>query len=632
MLAYGVLMRCVYAKLTVKALRSPLYLQFAGSASQMRATLFCIYCGLPWSLRKRLSVASSTGNNAERTHLIFSEKAVDRPFYVDPRTGSNNVLDKRMARRIERLGFVDYYVAHFDDIDGSAYFELLNREAVALGDAQALDATVLRLAHANVVAPDLEGLSDSELLERLSIALGARTHGGASYDSCILALLAECMRRGITLDEGDEALLRERLAQASGDELREAVIEYDFVRFKACSPEETARTLSELDDKTRLLYLGRLSAGGNDQEAIDCYYAETVLQNKQPTWQFLEQMLYESGTLSSRDRTLREIDSKATELYNAALRDLPHIVFEYNSYVHLMKDMLAPEMADRRARAAREAYWNVLGFDGFLAADEQVLATMSVECPRAGMFKAFEELMASASHTSSPQQFLVHVWSYFSENTALFKSVADHDEAVRCLVQATCGHYISRDTLFERWIAFAAAAPQREIFELGMDARNQLYANNFGGCASGCLRLYAQLGGEPADVARAYRLHVANALVECAELKERYDSMLVVPLDVWLACGAGLYDEDPFRVFDVHKARILHESPFKVVEATGLFATSTYLNAANRYVQEGGSESRAVNAWLSALSSQGIQQKVMTRLSSAIEGGKRFINRMSESD
>ena len=119
---YLTLIRCVYAQYSERKAAKPLYVQYDGAEEQMRAILYCIYMGIPYSMRRNLSVASAAAGTSKSYHLVFSADAARHGNFVVPGTGENNILTPRAERRIARCGFVEHAAAHCREQDMDAYF------------------------------------------------------------------------------------------------------------------------------------------------------------------------------------------------------------------------------------------------------------------------------------------------------------------------------------------------------------------------------------------------------------------------------------------------------------------------------------------------------------------------------
>ena len=111
----------------------------------MRQILYCIYIGLPYHLRKRLSAASCETQNTSEKTLVFSINASRHQYYIVPGTGENNVITKRMSRKIARVGFADYAARNIGRITPNSYFDELAKLAEKLGDDKASNPLVLKV-------------------------------------------------------------------------------------------------------------------------------------------------------------------------------------------------------------------------------------------------------------------------------------------------------------------------------------------------------------------------------------------------------------------------------------------------------------------------------------------------------
>lgn len=173
---YPVLIRCVYAQLSGYTKEKPVYIYYK-EKEQIPAILFCIYYGLPYHLRKKLYIASAPSGTPDKK--IFFSRSMDRSLcYIDPQTGDNTILTDRLQLQIKKYGFIDYAAAHLDDPE---YFARLREKAASLGDKDASNDHLLKIAHREVLEEPASSYKKDELKEFIGDALRSK-----AYESCAM--------------------------------------------------------------------------------------------------------------------------------------------------------------------------------------------------------------------------------------------------------------------------------------------------------------------------------------------------------------------------------------------------------------------------------------------------------------
>lgn len=215
--SFPVLIRCVYAQLSGYTDSKPVYVRYEDE-SQLPAILFCIYYGLPYHLRKKLNIATAAKNTTSK-NLIFS-RAVDNALYIDPRTGENSVLDRRLERRIAKLGFIDYAAGHLEDTD---YLLRLTEEAAGLGDRDGADEHFLKIAHRKITGQPVSGYTEDELTEFLGDALRSKAYESSDMVAYISEILDRTIQEKLRLPKEYRAKLTgwKTFVALSTDELQE---------------------------------------------------------------------------------------------------------------------------------------------------------------------------------------------------------------------------------------------------------------------------------------------------------------------------------------------------------------------------------------------------------------------------
>lgn len=353
---YKILIKCIYAQIAEKTIAEPLYIEYDGKESTRRSLLYCIYFGLPLSVRRCLSAASCPTANTGNKNIIFTIDARNKGNYIVVNTGENNVLSSRLEKRLSRYGFVDFVTDNYMKEGCEKYFNVLEAKAIDLGDESAHDKLVLKIAHLLITGQgisSLKNISDDELVLRLSDALRTQSIGNSAMDEYIIRLLGEIRQRNLTLTDEMEILLANRIGN-SAEILLPNVIEKDKAK-------EAVSVVSEHQSAC----LNR-----DDKESWEKIQSDMVRYNK-------------------------EMVKRSWELYNKELANIHNpnfnIIELYSNYRNILKKILGTDI-NLYEQAAKEAYWKKMDFNAVSFLNSRQYKILKIRNDKANIIINYSEL------------------------------------------------------------------------------------------------------------------------------------------------------------------------------------------------------------------------------------------------
>ncbi len=222
---YATLVKCIYAQSSGSKGAKPLYIEYDGTARQLRGLLTCIYEGIPWYMRRSLRIASCPTANDGSKDLVFSRNARTKGSYLIPQTGENDILTTRVERKIQRYGFIDYAARELPLEDFPAHFERLERIAIGLGDMSASNNQILKLAF-YFWTRDVSAYTNEELESNLSDALRLPPADNQLLENFLIRMLTEADRRGLHPTDESRTLLDAWMSTTKSEELKAAGRKY----------------------------------------------------------------------------------------------------------------------------------------------------------------------------------------------------------------------------------------------------------------------------------------------------------------------------------------------------------------------------------------------------------------------
>ena len=593
------LIRCVYCQYSEKRISEPLYIRYDGDEEKLRAILFCIYYGLPFSVRRQLSAASCMTENTKRKNLIFSKNAGSRGLYVDPVTGDNNILSSRVDMRLSRLGFLD------DALDriytGTAkYYAALEKEATLLGDSAGKNETILRIAALILKEENLDELDEAELEKRLNEALSSDSVGNREMDNYIALLLNAFMLRGKFLPEPDEGFLEDRMKQTDSEKLKESVRKYYFACFRALPAEEAVEKLKNLSEEGFREYRKGLLQDQDGQDLLDQYYASVVEETSCMGFRDLEEMFRETRDLNSSMAVDHAVGRKAVQLYNQAVSLIAQgkyadIKAVYEGYCAMMALLYGEAEAARLAEDAKRSFWDMIRYPFVNAELEEQYEQMRVNGIRRSdiineIFFISNECRDSVRNTVD--RFMRKA-SWFADSCkAVSSGKAEHDEIKACFLRIADQVFGSNSPDAISWGSVTVDIPPRFVSKVAVlweDVRQR-------SCPAILRDIKAYL-----RTCRDERLGDAPTARLC-DLLLKYcvkfeEEGMAVPLDLWLTLS--LYSRDnPFRIFDQVKPKVLYLESEQVLANSRCLQYDLFRQKAEVYIQNRGQEAKTVKKWL----------------------------------
>ena len=592
---YLKLIQCVYTQMTEKKMTEPLFIQYDGTESQMRALLFCIYYGLPHYLRKTLCIASNTANNDLSKNIIFSENAESKSFFFVPASGINNVLSVRTERKIARYGFADYVARNITTIDAPDYFSKLEKIAVELGDSTASNELILKIAHQLMQNSNVESYSDADLDGILSDALRSKSLGSELMERYIAAMLSETRKRKLFLTDESDANLADRLASPITPELGNAGEQYNIYRFSTLSAPEAARKLDYMSTDVFHRYAKKLAETSNGLEILDLYYSTYVLSSDNISWTKLNQTWDETSYMSRKPKTDDKIGELAWVLYSDGVKVSGAARETYEEYIALMKKILQYEKIEDCCNAAKEEYWESINFENLSLSSGAEYRFMQIRSHRCNMLLEFFVLLYNLSKQNGAE-FLSAVQAYFKKYS--LEIVAKEKEDIFTQIEREIANrYSGHDPMLMRWVHIASVVEAPELLKEIINIRGLLYRYKYDEMVE-CFLQVSEVCITWAKNSKTIMNGISGIIVDFCK---KHDSELhYVPLDVWLSIG-GTQFNNTFTIFDKIKPAVLIAESFYVVQESKLVGKRKYIRDAEDYIQDRGEEAKTVKKWLTEL-------------------------------
>ena len=595
--AYIDLMHAVLARLLEKSCFDPLYVQYDGSAQQMRAVLMCIYSGLPLHMRKMLTSVSCPTSTDESKKLVFATDAKAKTCFAIPATGENNIVTRRMLGRIARAGYMDYLPLHLEDEGIGHYYESLAELAAELGDQSASNANVLHVAYKILAGTDFSAQEDDEIRNDVADALIVDWHGSERMEDHATMLLCLATKRGIKLTDASERDLNIRVANARTDAFRDAAEGYVIIRFSRMPEDEAAARLGQMGRDSFSRYQSRLLQNDRGRKILDIYYADQARIAEPGGWDALREVSHDSRVLEECPKTRDALDAAASDLYNSSLSSAPAASAAYDEYIAFMRDAFGSNDLLSVEQGAKETFWEGMTLSKYDSRYREDYDHLYVDCSIANAVIGLDDALLVLDEDEDAFLRGVREW-ILSLETAL------HNEAMGVLRRQMDDRLgIAEDGLNE-WLEVVLRAANENELNKALGLRRALKLNDI-------QLVWEELSDFSTGETTSRNPDFDNAIVAAAmPMLMQMDESEPVGLDVWLSLGNLLDSRQPFSVFDRVNPAILWESAAAVVAGSKLLAVSgkqtrreqhavqSVRNAGIEYIRGRGTQYKVVRQWL----------------------------------
>ncbi len=634
----AVLARCVYAQITEDRNPKPLYILVSGESAdadlqslpedggeninnnninpdgERLDLLYCVYSILPTCTRRILRITTSANAVNLKKNLIFSENAREKEYWINPKTGENNILTPRMERRIARYGYIDYAAEHLPVSEIPDFFRALDRAAGIFGDPSASNELILKLScsylsgaisggpektpelwrpapdgsmrfdfirAADILADDspehsresqdltdicalaASGFPKEELLNNLSAAFRCVTpEMSAALEIFIAAMLSELNRREIWLLKETETAMNK--AQIRDGALKIQTDAYWLRKLFTLPTDEAVARLRAMSSLPR----EALIASEQGRELLAA--CQKILEREE--WDKFLMTVAEEGV---------------------------HALSEYDRRI---KEAFSPEEYQEKTRAARDRFWTLVKFHNFDFDAYPEYLQFRNDSRECGMFLAYGRLAENYKNNQDNQinsggasgnGILLQELYQFLDNQALL-SAAEKREAMNHLYIILRRRYGEHENFLD-WMIMAGSAGTEELIKR---VRNLYEASNTRFQPERILDEYPKFlnACRHAKNTGYIQSRMPDLLAEACKEHDGFDNP--VPLDLWLRLGENR-GRNCFELLDEVDAAILDQDPARIVRESALLKQITYREAAQIYIERKGDVSKTVR-WLDA--------------------------------
>lgn len=620
---YETLIQCVYAQVYANKEKKPLYISGVQNDEQVRALLYCIYRGIPYSMRRSLSCATANLNAALKYNLIISNKYGNADLYLDIRTGSTNILLPRVISRFARYGYVTAFPKGFRKQEMETFFDRLEEMAVRLGNPGAADATILKIAYQMMRQPQIdemvEAYSEDDLHEKINEALTARSEKSVFMDGYIAVMLSKISREGYLLSEEEDDALTEKLNVTESDVLQMAGEQYKIHYLSQMAPEKAAEKMRSIKGETFRTYSRKLAGLPSGKEIMDIYYSRYYLKADY-TWESLEEMLEETSYIKEKPQTVDAMEGAAWNLYTKTLEEEGDCRQAYNAYEAFMYRVSRGASIDRVCNSAKEEYWEHVTLENFDLKKENEYRFFEISgSEKAQFIMELIGILYRAAEKGLSDRLLFSMARLASRNRKMF------DEKGKSQVLAL---FTESSAAEKGWYAIAFGLMDEALMDDAIRLSGEVKNSQSEYFLSRYPRFQRELLTSNRNL-KDVSQDINDRLILIAEKWDAKTNDHAVLLDHWLLLGKYKYD-NPFRILDEVSANIMDDDAEEICESSWLLQEEEYQDFAEEYVRDG-SNAKQVKEWLSLLrKQQKLQKKADKQADRQAEKAEKQVEKQTE--
>jgi hypothetical protein len=363
---YETLMLGVYAILDNKA-KSTLYVQYDGTQENLFDLAFCVYSGLPFFLRRKISFADYDNGCPNIKTVIFGTDVRSAQKFLIPKTGENNVLTDSLITKLKKLDFTTLVPRHIAKPDMNDYFTELERTLAQLGGTKNVQLATVKIAHDIILGEtsgsDFNGYTDEDLTRQLNEFISAGIRGNEYFDGKVSDVLSEILGRRAAINNTISEKLSDFLKDTRSERLIETGYFYQMRKVTALDASDGAQYIAKnLKPGTKLFgkVLELLRTDSDGVKILDLYYAGYFLPEDGVTREDLTELYAKTRNLHVTDAIKNRLGAEAAKLYFDRLKapcDEPALTQELHE---LLSELLPGQSAliEKYTDVAYNHYWD----------------------------------------------------------------------------------------------------------------------------------------------------------------------------------------------------------------------------------------------------------------------------------
>lgn len=597
--------RLLYTMYAQKESKRPLYIHSSKGSTIMKPFIYCIWKGIPLSMRRKISFASEQVQINSNKTIIFSQNHAESEYFFDIDTGETNVLEEKNIKKYARWGFTDQCLRYSKEEDRDHFFLDLENIAIKLGDAKASKMKILKIAY-EILSENLDETVEFEKLQaKLYEVLKEVPMQYTEYtEQYIWTLLKKINDAEFLLADIAEEYLIEKLDGVQSAPLQEEGERYLIRRLTSLSTEKGVEILLNLSENQFKKYCRELQNMDGGTAYIDEYFVTKF--PKEITWESLEKYLWQLDEVYECDlypNTKDKFEAAMKELYSEELKKSNTKIAVYENYVGFADRICMQEDEEVYRFWGKEVYWNQLDLETFSSEKRKEYEFFFIEknerAEKALRFLRIFDCIAE----DQENEMLEQTESFLAENFVRITEV-QKKKMYNLLKSAIENRNWERMDLYLKIIKLMLYTGNSDFVQECAEYSESLMDQEINAFVEAYEKNISSLKNDvnKEKIIREYNEYFILYM-------EKKEQLTDINLDVLLVIGKSMY-ENPYEILE-HLNEIysgieksIEKSAEELVAECVLLKNEEYLNDADKYVHNDGEYKKLVKSWMAEIKRQ----------------------------
>ena len=225
--SYVTFMKAIY-RLFFETAKITIYVKTDGSDEMANALMYLAYSALPYSLRHRITAETyAKPKSSECCSIVFTDNIPERVKYIDPVTGTNNIIDSALEDWFGKYTYALYYVNAYPQSLAykDAFFQRIEDRLTKIGFTKTENNDLINLAF-KTATTKLDTLDNDGLIKHFYEWLSLNLPVNDYIVDRLCILLDMVTARDITVNDMITEKIVDKISKSQSEKLTEAYLNY----------------------------------------------------------------------------------------------------------------------------------------------------------------------------------------------------------------------------------------------------------------------------------------------------------------------------------------------------------------------------------------------------------------------
>jgi hypothetical protein len=366
---YTTLVQCVYFVLNSKA-KNSLHIICDCRQETIQKIMICIFYAVPFEFRKKISYSTYENQNGTPKVIIFNrQRSSVNGFFVDLKTGENNVLTDVLLKRWEKYEFMK--IAPLNPAANiNAHFKALEDKLSLFGSAQTTSLDLYKIAHDLIRDDNNKGSkpTSESLSKRLNEFLSI-SENHQYIDQQIKHILSDIVEFEVVLNDVLSEKLCRKLEKTQDKDLIQLGHLYNSEKISRMSVEEGGKYLfTAFENRTSDSFIQirkLLDRDAKGREILNYLYTKLIADELPKDKDHIIAFYEETASLYDRSKIQESLYLLCNTYIKSTITDKTAPRFLMNDMDELLGKVLrdCPDLVSNTKRNIKKVYWDNFSYE-----------------------------------------------------------------------------------------------------------------------------------------------------------------------------------------------------------------------------------------------------------------------------